>query len=134
MAKKKPKKKLQRKKDTSFGSVYFDHTNLPAGVTASTGFVLNLSLDEGLKLHLSLQQALGELNRLDRRLPASRQKGVALTMYPQQNRITVNMGSLKESAQPNAQVKVNKAKKTKKVKKVKKANRSRAKERDTEID
>lgn len=131
MPKKSTKKKLQRKKDTSFGSVYFDHSNLPAAATASKGFVLNLSLDEGLKLQLCLQQALGELNRLDRRLPASRQTGVALTMYPEQNRITVNMGSLKESALPNAQFQVNKAKEAKKNTKVKKAKR---KERDTELD
>jgi hypothetical protein len=131
MPKKSTKKKLQRKKDTSFGSVYFDHTNLPAAATASTGFVLNLSLDEGLKLYLCLQQALGELNRLDRRLPASRQKGVALTMYPQQKRIAVNMGSLQETVLPNAQVQGNKAKKAKGVKKL---NKPKPKERDTELD
>ncbi len=107
MAKKKSPK-LQRKKDTSFGSVYFDRTNLPTPATASTGFVLNLSLEEGLRLQLSLHQALWELNRLDRRSPASRQKGVALTMYPQQNRITVNMGTLKESSPPNPKVKTKK--------------------------
>ena len=121
MAKKKTKGMLQRKKDTSFGSVYIDHTNLPAAAAASKGFVVNITLEEGLKLQLSLQQALGELNRLDRRLPASRKKGVALTMYPEQNRITVNMGSLKESALPNANVNANKAKN---VKKAKKGNKS----------
>lgn len=132
MPKKSTKKKLQRKKDTSFGSVYFDHSNMPAAATMSTGFVINLSLDEGLKLQLSLQQALGELNRLDRRLPASRQKGVALTMYPEQNRMMINMGSLKESALPNAQFQVNKAKVVKKSTKVKK--KAKRKERDTELD
>jgi len=105
MAKKKKAKKLERKKDTSFGSVFYDHTNLPVPVEGRTGLVLHLSLEEGLKLQLSLQQALWELNRFDRRSQASRKKSVALTMYPQQNRITVNTGTLKEASPPGVKEK-----------------------------
>lgn len=99
MAKK--KKPLLRKKDTSFGSAYYDHTNLPLPDQGRTGTVVHLSLEEGLKLQLSLQQALWELNRLDRRSPASREKSVALTLFPAQKRIMVNMGTLKYPSRPN---------------------------------
>jgi hypothetical protein len=95
MAKKKAKA-LLRKKDTSFGSAYYERTSVPLPVEGRTGLSVHLSFEEGLKLQLSLQQALWELNRLDRRSPRSRSKSVALTMFPHQNRITVNMGTVKK--------------------------------------
>jgi hypothetical protein len=95
------KKTLRRKKDTSFGSSYYDHTNLPLPEEGRTGVVVHLTLEEGLKLQLSLQQALWELNRLDRRSPASREKSVALTLFPAQKRIMVNMGTLKYPSRSN---------------------------------
>jgi hypothetical protein len=122
MAKKKSAKPLTRKKDTSFGSVAVGHVNLPASAVPKAGLVLTLSLEEGLRLQLSLHQALWELNRLDRRLPASRQKGVALAFYPNQDRLTVNMGTIQPSTV--------KSKTTAKAK-VKKGKR---KEKDTELD
>jgi hypothetical protein len=122
MAKKKSAKPLARKKDTSFGSVMVDHMNVPATAVPKAGLVLTLSLEEGLRLQLSLHQALWELNRLDRRLPASRQKGVALAFYPNQDRLTVNMGTIQPST-PAAKTKV-KAKKKK----------GKRKETDTELD
>jgi hypothetical protein len=94
---------LLRKSETSFGSSYYDHTNLPLPENGRTGIVIHMSLEEGLKLQLSLQQALWELNRLDRRSPRSRAKGVALTVFPHQERIMVNMGTLKHPSRPNAQ-------------------------------
>jgi hypothetical protein len=118
MAKKKSAKPLARKKDTSFGSVMVDHMNVPATAIPKAGLVLTLSLEEGLRLQLSLHQALWELNRLDRRLPASRQKGVALAFYPNQDRLTVNMGTI----QPSTPASKAKAKKGKR------------KETDTELD
>jgi hypothetical protein len=119
MAKKKPAKRLTRKKDTSFGSVIVDHMNVPASAVPTAGLMLTVSLEEGLRLQLSLHQALWELNRLDRRLPASRQKGVALTLYPKQNRLTVNMGTLEESTTAAAKPK---------------GKKGQRKERDTEMD
>jgi hypothetical protein len=120
MAKKKSAKPLTRKKDTSFGSVTVGHKNVPASAVPKTGLVLTLSLEEGLRLHLSLHQALWELNRLDRRLPASRQKGVALAFYPNQDRLTVNMGTIQLS-NPKSKAKP-------------KAKKGKRKEKDTELD
>jgi hypothetical protein len=94
MAKKKAKA-LLRKKETSFGSAYYERTSLPVPAEERTGLSVYLTFEEGLKLQLSLQQALWELNRLDRRSQRSRSKGVALTIFPHQNRIMVNMGTLK---------------------------------------
>jgi hypothetical protein len=100
MAKK--KKELLRKKETSFGSAYYDRQSLPLPVEGRTGLSVHLSFEEGLKLQLSLQQALWELNRLDRRSPRSRSKGIALTLFPHQNRIMINMGTLKHWRKRNA--------------------------------
>jgi hypothetical protein len=120
MAKKKSAKPLTRKKDTSFGSVAVGHINVPASAIPKAGLVLTLSLEEGLRLQLSLHQALWELNRLDRRLPASRQKGVALAFYPNQDRLTVNMGTIQPST-PAGKTKA-------------KAKKGKRKEKDTELD
>jgi tmRNA-binding protein len=120
MAKKKSANPLKRKKDTSFGSVMVNHMNVPATAVPKAGLELTLSFEESLRLQLSLHQALWELNRLDRRLPTSRQKGVALTFYPNQNRLTVNMGTIQGSTSTGkARAKKGKGKR---------------KEKDTELD
>ncbi|QDT70967.1 hypothetical protein [Lacipirellula limnantheis] len=100
MAKKK-RSELLRKSDTSFGSAFYDSTNLPVDETKRSGFQIRLRLEDGLKLQLSLQQALWELNRLDQRSPRSREQGVALTFFPHQKRIMVTHGVLKYPSRPN---------------------------------
>jgi hypothetical protein len=61
---------------------------------------IDLTLDEGLKLHLALLQALSELNRLDRRSPRSRARGIRFSLYPNQNRLMVEQGSVKDNSAP----------------------------------
>jgi hypothetical protein len=49
---------------------------------------------------LALLQALSELNRLDRRSPRSRARGVRFSLYPDQNRLMVEQGSVKDNSAP----------------------------------
>jgi hypothetical protein len=100
MAKKKKKKvagKLREKRMHSYGVVYFDRISPSIPVEGRKPIEFDMTLDEGLKLHLALLQALTELNRLDRRSPTSRARGVRFSLYPDQSRMMVEQGSVQDN-------------------------------------
>jgi hypothetical protein len=99
MAKKKATK-LRRKSENSYGVVFLDHIDPAIAAPGRKSITLSMSIDEGLKLHLALLQALSELNRLDRRSPKSRSRGVRLSLFPDQNRIMVEQGEVKDTSAP----------------------------------
>jgi len=99
MAKKKSKKPL-RKSANNFGVVYLDHIDPAIPVEARKPINISMTIDEGLKLHLALLQALSDLNRLDRRSPRSRARGVTLALFPDQNRMMVEQGEVKDTSAP----------------------------------
>ena len=99
MAKKKAVKGRQKSVNT-YGVVFLDHIEPTIPVSNQKPIALNMTIDEGLKLHLALLQALSELNRLDRRSAASRSRGVRLSLFPDQNRIMVEQGEVKDNTAP----------------------------------
>jgi hypothetical protein len=99
VAKKKSAKPRQRSVH-SYGAVFLDHIVPPIPVEGRKPIVLGLTLDEGLKLHLALLQALSELNRLDRRSAKSRARGVRLSLYPNQNRMMIEQGDVLDNSAP----------------------------------
>jgi len=99
MAKKKVKK-APRKSVSAFGVVYLDHIEPTIPVADRKPINLAMTVDEGLKLHLALLQALSELNRLDRRSPRSRAQGVTLSLFPDQNRLMVAHGQVNDTSAP----------------------------------
>lgn len=99
MAKKKAAKP-RRKSVNSYGVVYLDHIEPAIPVEGRKPIAIGLSIDEGLKLHLALLQALSELNRLDRRSPQSRSRGVRLSLFPDQNRMMVEQGDVADNSAP----------------------------------
>jgi hypothetical protein len=100
MAKKKAAKKPLRKPLNSYGVVYLDHIEPAIPVESRKPVSISMTIDEGLKLHLALLQALSELNRLDRRSPRSRARGVTLSLFPDQNRMMVQQGEVKDVTAP----------------------------------
>jgi hypothetical protein len=100
MAKKKKKTaapKLRQKRMHSYGVVYFDRITPVIPAEGRKPVEFDMTLEEGLKLHLALLQALTELNRLDRRSPDSRARGVRFSLYPDQNRMMVEQGSVQDN-------------------------------------
>jgi hypothetical protein len=102
MAKKKKAKavKLREKRPQSYGVIYLDQINPPIPVAGPKAIEIDLTLHEGLKLHLALLQALSELNRLDRRSPQSRARGIRFSLYPDQSRLWVEQGSVVDNSAP----------------------------------
>lgn len=103
MAKKKKKAtsaKLREKSEHSYGVIFLDQIKPPIAVEGPKPIEIDMTLDEGLKLHLALLQALSELNRLDRRSPRSRSRGVRFSLYPDQNRLMVEQGSVLDNSAP----------------------------------
>ncbi|BBO33367.1 hypothetical protein PLANPX_2979 [Lacipirellula parvula] len=49
---------------------------------------------------MALLQGLSELNRLDRRSPKSRARGIRFSLYPNQNRSMVGQGSVLDNSSP----------------------------------
>ena len=99
MAKKKAAK-VRRKDMHSYGVVFLDHIEPQILVTSREPIAINMTIDEGLKLHLALLQALSELNRLDRRSATSRTRGVRLSLFPDQRRMMVEQGQVKDNTAP----------------------------------
>ena len=99
MAKKKAAK-LRRKAVDSYGVVYLDNIEPAIPVESQKPIAISMTIDEGLKLHLALLQALSELNRLDRRSASSRGRGVKLALFPDQNRMMVEQGEIKDNTAP----------------------------------
>src|SRR5688572_586667 len=99
MAKKKAAKP-RRKSVDNYGVVYLDHIEPTIPADGPKPISLSMTIDEGLKLHLALLQALSELNRLDRRSPESRRQGVTLSLFPDQNRLMVQRGQVRDISAP----------------------------------
>ena len=99
MAKKKAKKP-RRKSAERYGVVYLDQIEPAIPVEGRNPVCLSMTIDEGLKLHLALLQALSDLNRLDRRSPASRARGIKLAVFPSQNRMMIEQGNVKDNSAP----------------------------------
>ena len=98
-----PKKKvakLREKKAHSYGVIFLDQIAPSIPVEGRKPIEIDITMDEALKLHLGLLQALTELNRLDRRSPKSRARGIRLSLYPDQNRMMVEQGSVKDNSAP----------------------------------
>lgn len=102
MAKKKKKKvaKLREKNALSYGVIFLDQIAPPIPVEGRKPIEIDMTMDEALKLHLGLLQALTDLNRLDRRSPQSRARGIRFSLYPDQNRMMVEQGSVKDNSAP----------------------------------
>ena len=98
--KKKKVTKLREKKALSYGVIFLDQIAPSIPVEGRKPIEIDMTMDEGLKLHLGLLQALTELNRLDRRSPKSRARGIRLSLYPDQNRMMVEQGSVKDNSAP----------------------------------
>jgi hypothetical protein len=92
--------KLKRKNVHSYGVVFLDHIEPSIPVANRKPIAISMTIDEGLKLHLALLQALSELNRLDRRAARSRARGVTLSIFPDQNRMMVEQGVVKDNTAP----------------------------------
>ena len=99
MAKKKAAK-LRQKSTHHYGVVYLDHIDPPIPVESRKPILISMTIDEGLKLHLALLQALSELNRLDRRSSKSRGRGVTLSLFPDQNRMMIGQGDVRDNTAP----------------------------------
>lgn len=99
MAKRKAAK-LRKKSVNNYGVVYLDHIEPAIPVESRKPISISMTIDEGLKLHLALLQALSELNRLDRRSSKSRGRGVTLSLFPDQNRLMVEQGAVKDNTAP----------------------------------
>lgn len=101
MAKKKKKvAALREKKSLSYGVIFLDQISPPIPVEGRKPIEIDMTMDEALKLHLALLQALTELNRLDRRSPKSRARGIRFALYPDQRRMMVQQGSVKDNSAP----------------------------------
>ena len=102
MAKKKKKKvaKLREKNVHSYGVIFLDQIAPPIPVEGRKPIEIDMTMDEALKLHLGLLQALTDLNRLDRRSPQSRARGIRFSLYPDQNRMMVEQGSVQDNSAP----------------------------------
>jgi hypothetical protein len=102
MAKKKKAKaaKLREKRAQSYGVIFLDQIVPPIPVEGPKPIAIDLTFEEGLKLHLALLQALSELNRLDRRSSRSRARGIRFSLYPDQNRLMVEQGSVIDNTAP----------------------------------
>jgi hypothetical protein len=100
MAKKKKVLKPREKRAQSYGAVFLDQITPPIPVTGRKPIEIDITLEEGLKLHLALLQALSELNRLDRRSPQARARGIRLALYPDKNRLMVEQGSVRDNSAP----------------------------------
>jgi hypothetical protein len=98
--KKKKVAKLREKKPHSYGVIFLDQIAPSIPVEGRKPIEIDMTMDEALKLHLGLLQALTELNRLDRRSPKSRARGIRLSLYPDQNRMMVEQGSVKDNSAP----------------------------------
>ena len=101
MAKKKNKATTLREKNAhSYGVIFLDQITPPIPVDGRKPIKIDMTMDEALKLHLGLLQALTDLNRLDRRSPKSRARGIRFSLYPDQNRMMVEQGSVKDNSAP----------------------------------
>jgi hypothetical protein len=101
MAKKKKKAaKLREKRSNSYGVIFLDQIAPPIPADGRKAIEIDMTMDEALKLHLGLLQALTDLNRLDRRSPRSRARGIRLSLYPDQNRMMVEQGSVLDNTAP----------------------------------
>ena len=102
MAKKKKQSapRVREKRAQSYGVIFLDQIAPPIPVASRKPIQIDMTLDEGLKLHLALLQALSELNRLDRRSPKARARGVRFSLYPDQNRMMVEQGSVLDNTAP----------------------------------
>jgi hypothetical protein len=101
MAKKKKKAaKLRTKGADRYGVVFIDQINPAISIENSKSIDIDLTIDEGLKLHLALWQALSDLNRLDRRSSKARARGVRFSLYPEQRRMMVEQGSVVDNSAP----------------------------------
>ncbi len=100
MAKKKAAKKLRKKSVNSYGVVFLDHLDPDAPAEGGKPMSISMTIDEGLKLHLALLQALSDLNRLDRRSSRSRARGIRLSLFPAQNRMMVEQGDVRDNSAP----------------------------------
>lgn len=98
--KKKKVAKLREKKAHSYGVIFLDQIAPSIPVEGRKPIEIDMTMDEALKLHLGLLQALTELNRLDRRSPKSRARGIRLSLYPDQNRMMVEQGSVRDNSAP----------------------------------
>ncbi len=79
------------KKKVTFGSATVDHFS-PKLTDAPKAINVHVSFEEALKLHLSLGQALGQLNSYNRSTKQGRDAAVNLCIYTQQGRIAVVEG------------------------------------------
>lgn len=88
-----------RQKTGTFGTAVVDHIT-PAGFLESAPRAVNviLSFEEALKLHLSLGQALGQLNSYDRTRKEGRDAAVCLGLFPDGRRIFVSEGKVRGKA------------------------------------
>jgi hypothetical protein len=98
--KKKQSAKLRQKRANSYGMIFLDQIAPPISVDGRKPIEIDMTMDEALKLHLGLLQALTDLNRLDRRSPKSRARGIRFSLYPDQNRMMVEQGSVKDNSAP----------------------------------
>jgi hypothetical protein len=80
--------------------IFLDQIAPPIPVIGRKPIEIDMTMDEALKLHLGLLQALTDLNRLDRRSPQSRARGIRFSLYPDQNRMMVEQGSVKDNSAP----------------------------------
>ena len=92
--------KVREKRIQSYGAIFLDQIAPPITVASRKPIQIDMTLDEGLKLHLALLQALSELNRLDRRSPKARARGVRFSLYPDQNQMMIEQGSVKDNSAP----------------------------------
>ena len=89
------RKKKQIKQKVSFGACDIDHFSPPMKADATPAINMNISFEEGLKLHLALGQILGQLNSYNRATKEGRLSAINLCVYTKRKRITINESKLK---------------------------------------
>ena len=84
--------KKAAKKKQSYGGCTVDHFSPAAAENWPKAINVVLGFEDALKLQLSLQHALIDINRLNRATKAGKSAAVNLCIYVGKGRITVNPG------------------------------------------
>jgi hypothetical protein len=80
----------QLKKKQSYGGCTIDHFSPANGPAWPKAINIVLSFEEAMKLSLSLQHRLLDINSLNRSIREGKAAGVNLCLYPDRRRMTVN--------------------------------------------
>lgn len=85
------------KTNKSFGTATVDHFSPPRQESWPRAINIHLSFEEALRLHLGLQHALPELNKVNRATTVGRRTAVNLCVHTEARRVTINAGRIRDA-------------------------------------